>query len=62
MTLPMTSTRSAILFVLVFLTRSAAAAEMETVRIAADNKGFVLHPSGDRYIPEGHNYASVDIL
>jgi hypothetical protein len=36
--------------------------EIETVRVAADMKGFILHPSGKRYIPWGHNYASVDIL
>jgi len=30
--------------------------------MAPDKKGFVLHPSGDRYIPWGHNYASVDIM
>jgi hypothetical protein len=35
---------------------------METVRIAADKKGFILHPSGDRYVPWGPNYASVDIM
>jgi hypothetical protein len=35
---------------------------METVKIAPDKNGFVLHPSGERYIPWGHNYASVDIL
>ena len=35
---------------------------METVKIAPDNKGFVLSPSGNRFIPWGHNYASVDIL
>jgi hypothetical protein len=41
---------------------AARANEMETVRVAPDDKGFVLHPSGDRYIPWGHNYASVDIM
>jgi len=35
---------------------------MQTVKIAQDNTGFVLVPSGDRYIPWGHNYGSVDIL
>lgn len=35
---------------------------METVAIAPAGRGFVLHPSGDRYIPWGHNYAPVDIL
>jgi hypothetical protein len=35
---------------------------LETVKVAADKKGFILHPSGERYVPWGHNYASVDIL
>jgi len=51
-----------LLFILAFLSGGAWAAGMETVKIAADKTGFVLHPSGDRYIPWGHNYASVDIL
>jgi len=51
-----------LLFVLVFLTGGARAASMETVRIAPDKKGFILYPSGERYIPWGHNYASVDIM
>jgi hypothetical protein len=35
---------------------------METVKVAPDKKGFVLSPSGERYIPWGHNYASVDLM
>lgn len=35
---------------------------METVKTAPDDKGFVLDPSGARYVPWGHNYASVDIM
>lgn len=35
---------------------------MEFVKISPDKKGFVLDPSGDRYVPWGHNYASVDIM
>jgi len=54
--------RGSLLLVLTFLTGRAWAAGMETVKIAPDKKGFVLHPSGDRYIPWGHNYASVDIM
>jgi hypothetical protein len=42
--------------------RQTQAADMETVKVAPDNKGFVLAPSGDRYIPWGHNYASVDLM
>src|SRR6186997_1866293 len=51
-----------LLLFLLFLTRGAWAVELETVKIAPAKNGFVLHPSGDRYIPWGHNYASVDIL
>jgi hypothetical protein len=35
---------------------------MENVKVAPDKKGFVLYPSGDRWVPWGHNYASVDIM
>jgi hypothetical protein len=49
-------------FALMSLIGGAWAAGMETVKVAPDKKGFILHPSGDRYIPWGHNYASVDIL
>jgi hypothetical protein len=51
-----------LLFLLMFVTGGAWAAGMETVKIAPDKKGFILHPSGDRYVPWGHNYASVDIM
>ena len=54
--------RCSLLLALTFLTGRGWAAGMETVKIAPDKKGFVLHPSGDRYIPWGHNYASVDIM
>ncbi len=50
------------LFVLLVLSGEAWAADMETVRIAPNKKGFILVPSGDRYVPWGHNYGSVDIL
>src|SRR5262245_11298332 len=50
------------LALLVCLASDSPAAEMERVKVAADKKGFVLHPSGKPYIPWGHNYASVDIL
>ncbi len=53
---------SSLLFVLAFLTGGAYAAGMESVKITPDKKGFVLHPSGNHYIPWGHNYASVDIM
>jgi len=51
-----------LLLALMFLSRGVSAADMETVKIAPDKKGFVLSPSGARYVPWGHNYASVDIL
>src|SRR5688500_10943563 len=51
-----------LLFAFVLVTRGAWAADMETVKIAEDKKGFVLSPSGDRYVPWGHNDASVDVL
>jgi hypothetical protein len=35
---------------------------MDFVKLSPDKKGFVLDPSGDRYIPWGHNYGSVDIM
>jgi hypothetical protein len=38
------------------------AADMQTVKVAPNQKGFILFPSGDRYVPWGHNYGSVDIL
>jgi len=40
----------------------ANSAEMETVKLSSDARGFSLHPSGKRFVPWGHNYASVDIL
>jgi hypothetical protein len=50
------------LLVLLLLPGEACAADMETVKIAPNKEGFILFPSGDRYVPWGHNYASVDIL
>jgi hypothetical protein len=35
---------------------------MDFVKLSADKKGFVLDPSGARYVPWGHNYASVDLM
>ncbi|MGE0758169.1 MAG: cellulase family glycosylhydrolase [Pirellulaceae bacterium] len=35
---------------------------MDAVRIAPDQKHFVLVPSGERFVPWGHNYGSVDLL
>lgn len=44
------------------LMASARAADMQSVKIAPDKKGFVLSPSGERFVPWGHNYASIDIM
>jgi hypothetical protein len=54
--------RLPLLCAVLLLAGSAQAADMETVKIAPDQKGFILSPSGNRYVPWGHNYASVDIL
>jgi len=35
---------------------------MDFVKISPDKKGFALETSGERYIPWGHNYGSVDIM
>jgi hypothetical protein len=53
---------SSLLLLLSFPTGGLCAAGMERVKTAPDTNGFVLHPSGDRFLPWGHNYASVDIL
>jgi hypothetical protein len=44
------------------LTSNVRGADLEKVRISPDDNGFVLHPSGESYIPWGHNYASVDVM
>jgi hypothetical protein len=54
--------RGLLLSILALPAGATCAATMETVKIAPDQKGFVLCPSGDRYVPWGHNYASVDLL
>ncbi len=51
-----------LLSIMACLVNAACAADMETVRIAQDASGFVLQPSGDRFVPWGHNYASVDLM
>jgi hypothetical protein len=44
------------------LTAASTVTGMDFVRLSPDKKGFVLDPSGERYVPWGHNYGSVDIL
>ena len=51
-----------LLLLLPFCLAWPAAAALEPVRIAPDRTGFVLEPSGTRFTPWGHNYASVDLL
>jgi hypothetical protein len=46
----------------VLLVTGCASTRMQTVQLSPDKTGFVLHPSGQRYIPWGHNYGSVDIM
>jgi hypothetical protein len=35
-----------------------AGAGMEAIRVGPDNKSFILSPSGERFVPWGHNYAA----
>ena len=35
---------------------------MDFVKISPDKRGFILDPSGGRYVHWGHNYGSVDIM
>lgn len=46
--------------VLAFLMLSAGCASprLQRVCVAPDNRGFVLNPSGQRFVPWGHNYAA----
>lgn len=48
--------------VLAWGTCAVCARGMDRVKLAPDGKGFVLQPSGERFIPWGNNYASVDLL
>jgi sugar phosphate isomerase/epimerase len=50
------------LLVLLLLSATINAAAMDAVKIAPTERGFVLSPSGERFVPWGHNYASVDIM
>ena len=52
----------AVLAASVCLAVGSHAAAVESVAIAVDGGSFVLQPSGGRYVPWGHNYASTDIL
>jgi hypothetical protein len=50
------------LFAAVLLLVGRPSAAMDFVKLSPDKKGFVLDPSGERYVPWGHNYGSVDIM
>ncbi len=39
------------------LSVACGAAPMQPIRVSPDNKGFLLAPSGVRFVPWGHNYA-----
>ncbi|WP_442484715.1 cellulase family glycosylhydrolase [Aeoliella sp. SH292] len=47
---------------LVLLAVTTTATAMEPVKLAPEGRGFVLSPSGERFVPWGHNYASVDLM
>jgi cellulase (glycosyl hydrolase family 5) len=51
-----------ILFAATLLLAGRGSTGMESVKISPDKKEFVLDPSGDRFVPWGHNYGSVDIM
>jgi hypothetical protein len=46
------------LFALPLLLVACGAAKMQPVRISPDNKGFIVGPAGEKFVPWGHNYAS----
>src|SRR5260370_42703632 len=47
-----------VLIALLALLPACPGQRMQGVRVAPDNKGFILHPSGRRFVPWGHNYAA----
>ena len=50
--------RLAVVAVMLLVSPACLAAGMQEVRVSADHKGFVLSPSGNRFVPWGHNYAA----
>jgi hypothetical protein len=54
--------RAVLLFSAVLLTVGRDAAAMDFVKLSPDKKKFIFDPSGDQYVPWGHNYGSVDIM
>jgi hypothetical protein len=47
---------------IVLLIVGRMAVGMDTVKLSPDKTGFILDPSGERFVPWGHNYGSVDIM
>ena len=56
------SVQGSLLITAMIYSLEARCAELETVKIARQHQGFDLHPTGKRFVPWGHNYASIDIL
>jgi Cellulase (glycosyl hydrolase family 5) len=54
--------RPMIFVAMVFWACAGNVSGMESVAIAPEKNAFVLMPSGDRFIPWGHNYASIDVM
>jgi hypothetical protein len=53
--------RFVVLAILPLLIIAGGAAPMQWVHVTPDHKGFILSPSGDKFVPWGHNYASVGL-
>jgi len=49
-------------FLCALLACTGCAPRMQSVQLSPDKTGFVLQPSGERFIPWGHNYGSVDLM
>jgi hypothetical protein len=50
--------RHFVFVVLPLLLVACGAAHMQPVRVSPDNKGFILVPSNEKFVPWGHNYAA----
>jgi hypothetical protein len=59
---PYVSPLHCLLCAIVLLLTGRSSTGMDFVKLSPDRKGFVLDPSGERYVPWGHNYGSVDIM
>lgn len=52
------SHRHFVFLVVPLLLVASGASPMQPVRVSPDNKGFVFMPSGQKFVPWGHNYAA----